>query len=214
MPAPQTEQENCVAHNGSLIPVPGRDIMVQAWYQGGLSVFDFTDSAHPVEIAYFDRGPLDAKQAGHRRLLVHLLVQRQHLRLRDRARPRRLQAEAERVSVAERDRRGHPRPLDRVQRAAAAEGRLAGELRRRPGVSRSARPQQEHRRRARARRSRRRSTRPTSFRSEQGQRRGGNAGSADVARGPGREGRVRRDRPRRDAAQGAGRDDQRTGGAA
>ncbi len=60
MPAAQTEQENCVAHNGSLIPVPGRDIMVQAWYQGGLSVFDFTDSAHPVEIAFFDRGPLDA----------------------------------------------------------------------------------------------------------------------------------------------------------
>jgi hypothetical protein len=62
MPAPQTEQENCVAHNGSLIPVPGRDIMVQAWYQGGLSVFDFTDSANPVEIAFFDRGPVDAKQ--------------------------------------------------------------------------------------------------------------------------------------------------------
>jgi hypothetical protein len=62
MPAPQTEQENCVAHNGSLIPVPGRDIMVQAWYQGGLSVFDFTDSEKPFEIAFFDRGPIDAKQ--------------------------------------------------------------------------------------------------------------------------------------------------------
>jgi len=61
MPAPQTEQENCVAHNGSIIPVPGRDIMAQAWYQGGVSVFDFTDSAHPVEIAFFDRGPIDAK---------------------------------------------------------------------------------------------------------------------------------------------------------
>jgi hypothetical protein len=60
MPAPQTDQENCVAHNGSIVPVPGRDIMVQAWYQGGVSVFDFTDSAKPVEIAYFDRGPLDA----------------------------------------------------------------------------------------------------------------------------------------------------------
>ncbi|MBD8023201.1 LVIVD repeat-containing protein [Microbacterium gallinarum] len=60
MPAPQTAQENCVAHNGSLIPVPGRDIMVQAWYQGGLSVFDFTDSANPVEIAFFDRGPNSA----------------------------------------------------------------------------------------------------------------------------------------------------------
>ena len=61
MPAPQTESENCVAHNGSIVPVPGRDLMVQAWYQGGLSIFDFTDSAHPVEIAYFDRGPLDPK---------------------------------------------------------------------------------------------------------------------------------------------------------
>jgi hypothetical protein len=62
MPAPQTEQENCVAHNGSIVPVPGRDIMVQGWYQGGISAFDFTDSAHPVEVAFFDRGPLDAKQ--------------------------------------------------------------------------------------------------------------------------------------------------------
>ncbi len=59
LPAAQSEQENCVAHNGSLVPVPGRDIMVQAWYQGGLSVFDFTDSANPVEIAFFDRGPID-----------------------------------------------------------------------------------------------------------------------------------------------------------
>jgi uncharacterized protein (DUF305 family) len=62
LPAPQGETENCVAHNGSLVPVPGRDIMVQAWYQGGISVFDFTDSANPFEIAYFDRGPLDADQ--------------------------------------------------------------------------------------------------------------------------------------------------------
>ena len=59
LPAPQTEQENCVAHNGSLVPIPGRDIFVQAWYQGGISVIDFTDSSNPVEIAFFDRGPLD-----------------------------------------------------------------------------------------------------------------------------------------------------------
>lgn len=58
MPAPQMDQENCVAHNGSIIPVPGRDIFVQAWYQGGVSVIDFTDSVNPVEIAYFDRGPI------------------------------------------------------------------------------------------------------------------------------------------------------------
>ena len=59
LPAPQTEQENCVAHNGSLVPVPGRDIFVQAWYQGGISVVDFTDSSNPVGIAFFDRGPLN-----------------------------------------------------------------------------------------------------------------------------------------------------------
>ncbi|MEM7458054.1 MAG: DUF305 domain-containing protein [Pseudomonadota bacterium] len=58
LPAPQTEQENCVAHNGSIVPVPGRDIFVQAWYQGGMSLIDFTDSANPQEIAYFDRGPI------------------------------------------------------------------------------------------------------------------------------------------------------------
>ena len=60
LPVAQTDQENCVAHNGSLIPVPGRDIMAQAWYQGGVSVFDFTDPAHAKEIAFFDRGPMDS----------------------------------------------------------------------------------------------------------------------------------------------------------
>jgi len=59
IPAAQTESENCVAHNGSLIPVPGRDIKVQAWYQGGISVMDFTDAKNPMEIAYFDRGPIN-----------------------------------------------------------------------------------------------------------------------------------------------------------
>jgi hypothetical protein len=62
MLAPQTPLENCVAHNGSLIPIPGRDVMVQAWYQGGISVFDWTDAAHPKEIAFFDRGPVDSTQ--------------------------------------------------------------------------------------------------------------------------------------------------------
>ncbi|MEP7076461.1 MAG: hypothetical protein ABI878_11690 [Acidobacteriota bacterium] len=61
MPAAQGDSENCVAHNGSLVPVPGRDIEVQAWYQGGISVMDFTDASHPTEIAYFDRGPIDPK---------------------------------------------------------------------------------------------------------------------------------------------------------
>ena len=62
LPAAQTSTENCVAHNGSLIPIPGRDVMVQAWYQGGISVFDWTDAANPVEIAFHDRGPINADE--------------------------------------------------------------------------------------------------------------------------------------------------------
>ncbi len=64
MPAAQTETENCVAHNGSLVPIPGRDVLVQSWYQGGVSVVDFTDPAHPFEVAYFDRGPTDSAKKG------------------------------------------------------------------------------------------------------------------------------------------------------
>jgi hypothetical protein len=60
LPAAQTSEENCVAHNGSLIPIPGRDVLVQGWYQGGISVFDWTDASNPKEIAFFDRGPMDA----------------------------------------------------------------------------------------------------------------------------------------------------------
>lgn len=62
LPAAQTDQENCVAHNGSLIPVPGRDIKVQSWYQGGISIMDFTDPSNPIEIGYFDRGPLNGER--------------------------------------------------------------------------------------------------------------------------------------------------------
>jgi uncharacterized protein (DUF305 family) len=62
IPAPQTDKENCVAHNGSVVPVPGRDIFVQAWYQGGISLIDFTDAEDPIEIAYFDRGPVNEDQ--------------------------------------------------------------------------------------------------------------------------------------------------------
>ena len=64
MPAAQTQFENCVAHNGSLVPIPGRDVMVQSWYQGGVSIFDWTDAAHPKEIAFQDRGPYDTGGAG------------------------------------------------------------------------------------------------------------------------------------------------------
>jgi hypothetical protein len=60
LPAAQTSQENCVAHNGSLIPIPGREVMVQGWYQGGISIFDWTDPSRPFEMAFHDRGPLDA----------------------------------------------------------------------------------------------------------------------------------------------------------
>jgi len=65
MPAAQTVFENCVAHNGSLIPIPGRDIFVQSWYQGGVSMFDWTDAAHPKEIGFFDRGPVDSTKMGN-----------------------------------------------------------------------------------------------------------------------------------------------------
>jgi len=65
MPAPQTKFENCVAHNGSLVPIPGRDVMIQSWYQGGLSLFDWTDIDHPKEIAFFDRGPVDSTRMGN-----------------------------------------------------------------------------------------------------------------------------------------------------
>src|SRR5204863_9074897 len=64
LPAPQTNQESCVAHNGSLIPIPGRDVMVQAFYQGGFTVFAWTDVNHPKEIAFHDRGPIDTTGAG------------------------------------------------------------------------------------------------------------------------------------------------------
>ena len=99
LPAPQTPQENCVAHNGSLIPIPGRDIMVQAWYQGGISVFDWTDAKHPTEIAFFDRGPIDSTRMVMGGSLVGVLVQRLHHQLRDRARARHFRAEAERAAL-------------------------------------------------------------------------------------------------------------------
>ena len=70
LPAPQTQLENCVAHNGSLIPIPGRTIMVQAWYQGGMSIFEWTDPAHPHEIALLRPWPERRHARDGRRLLV------------------------------------------------------------------------------------------------------------------------------------------------
>ena len=213
MPAPQTEQENCVAHNGSLIPVPGRDIMVQGWYQGGISVFDFTDSAKPVEIAFFDRGPIDAKQLitggywsaywynGHiygSEIARGVDVFRLH---------------AERAPDAERDRRRDDGAGERAQRAAADEDRLAGERRRGARVSRSADPRQRDsagarpRREDRARRCRRRSDGEGKGRCR-GSRQTGGAG--DSARGGCRRGK----RARRGSPAIAGVHDQRHDGEA
>jgi hypothetical protein len=62
VPRANAATENCVAHNGSLVPIPGRDIMVQAWYQGGMSVWEFTDPANPRELAFFERGPLSTER--------------------------------------------------------------------------------------------------------------------------------------------------------
>ena len=107
MPAPQTEQENCVAHNGSLIPVPGRDIMVQSWYQGGVSVFDFTDSANPVEIAFFDRGPINPKELVTGGYWSSYWYNGNIYGAEICARHRRVPAAAERVPERERDRRRH-----------------------------------------------------------------------------------------------------------
>ena len=159
MPAAQTEQENCVAHNGSLIPVPGRDIMVQSWYQGGVSVFDFTDSANAKEIAYFDRGPLNASamaSGGYwssywyngniygaemaRGIDVFRLKPSEHLSQNE-------------IDAA------HAVPPAGVQLAEPAEGGVAADHGGGEGLRRSAEPLEEHLGRARARRSTRDSRR-------------------------------------------------------
>ncbi len=148
MPAWQTATENCVAHNGSLVPVPGRDIMSQAFYQGGATVFDFTDPAHIQEIAYFDRGPIDADQliiGGYwsvyyyngylygseiaRGLDVFELTPSEYLS----------QNEIDAAKLATREGCG---ASERFQRAVPAALRLAGQLRRRSRVPRSAHPRQ------------------------------------------------------------------------
>ena len=139
LPAPQTAQENCVAHNGSLIPIPGRDVMVQAWYQGGLSVFDWTDVDHPKEIAFFDRGPVDAE-----RLAVGgswsaywyngVIVSSEIARGLDI-----YELLPSPLPVGERDRGGEDREADVLEHAGPAEVRVAAELRARARLSRSAR---------------------------------------------------------------------------
>ncbi len=125
LPAAQGDTENCVAHNGSLVPVPGRDIEVQAWYQGGISVMDFTDASHPFEIAYFDRGPIDPKMLvlggdwsaywynGNiygSEIARGLDIFRTH---------------ADEISDAERNRRSQDRTRRNAQRSKSAEDRMA-----------------------------------------------------------------------------------------
>ena len=104
IPREQTNQENCVAHNGNAIPVPGRDILVQSWYQGGASIIDWTNGNDVKELAWFDRGPWTSASARRRPggLLVDVLLQRVHLRQRDPARLRRLQGDGQRVLQADR----------------------------------------------------------------------------------------------------------------
>ncbi len=139
LPAPQTPQENCVAHNGSLIPIPGRDVMVQAWYQGGISVFDWTDAAHPKEIAFFDRGPVDStRMASGGSWSVYwyngVMVSSEIARGLDI-----FELDAERAHLAERDRRGQVGAPRLPEHPGPAEAGLAGELRAGAGVRRPAR---------------------------------------------------------------------------
>ena len=129
LPAPQTQLENCVAHNGSLIPIPGRTIMVQAWYQGGLSVFEWTDPGASARDRVLRSRPERFDARDGRRLLVGVLVQRPDHRLRDAARSRHLRADAERGDLAERDRCGEVGAHGFPQRAGPAEVRLAGDVR-------------------------------------------------------------------------------------
>ena len=143
LPVVQTSQENCVSHIPSLVPVPGRDLFVQAWYQGGASLVDFSDSANPVEIGYFDRGPNSAAALVAGRTVVDLLVQRRRLRLRDRPRLRRLRPHADlRPADAERDRRrqgSHDRTAERAEPAALRQRSRASRSRARTSTSSSAR---------------------------------------------------------------------------
>ena len=129
MSAPQTVNENCVAHNGSLIPIPGRDVMVQAWYQGGISVFDWTDGQHPEGGRLLRPWPAGLDQDRSGRILVRVLVQRPHHRIRDRARPRHVPAQGERLDLAERDRRGQDGEAHLPQCAGTATVHMAGQLR-------------------------------------------------------------------------------------
>ena len=205
--AAQTENENCVAHNGSLIPVPGRDIFVQSWYQGGVSVFDWTDAAASQgdRVLRSRAGGFD--EDGGRRDVVGVLVQRPHLQLRDRARARRARSAAERVAVGERDRGGQARAPRVLQHAGSAQAHMAGELRGGAGVCGSARALEgpesgaDH-------------GGPAGARSSGAGQRPGAAGCVDTARSVTRPGRgdVERQGEGAEARGGGGRAGERNGG--
>ena len=144
MPAVQTDQENCVAHNGNIVPVPGRDIFSQAWYQAGHTLLDFTDSAHPKEIGYYDRGRISetgilfGTRRAARRPLVDVLLQRPHVRHRDRTWVRRVRIHADRRPLGERDPGGVGAAALAAERAAPVADRPRSELRGRPFLPRPA----------------------------------------------------------------------------
>ncbi len=142
LPAPQTSLENCVAHNGSLIPIPGRDVMVQSWYQGGLSVFDWTDIDHPKEIAFYDRGPVDATRmamGGSWSAYWYngIIVSSEIARGMDI-----YELLPNRADHRERAGRRQDRADAVLEHPGSAEVRVGAELRARPRLSRSARAQQ------------------------------------------------------------------------
>ncbi len=139
MPAAQTETENCVAHNGSLVPIPGRDIEVQAWYQGGISVVDFTDASASLRDCLFRSRTHRCQDIYSGRRLVGVLVQRLYLWVGNRAWARRLQAGAQQISYAERDRCGQPGPIGRAQRAKSTKNYMAVPARCGAGLSGSVR---------------------------------------------------------------------------
>ena len=134
MPAEQTEFENCVAHNGSLVPIPGRDILVQAWYQGGVSMVDFTDASHPVEIGYFDRGPISTEKRAMGGMWSAYWYNGYIYGSEIARGVDVLQTGAEQVHHAERDRRFQSGAFRRVERSEPAEDRLAAEPRGGEGV--------------------------------------------------------------------------------
>ena len=132
--APQTPEENCVAHNGSLIPIPGRDIMIQGWYQGGISLIDWTDPDGPRRDRLFRPRSGGRQPNADGRQLVRLLVQRRHRQLRNRPGARHPRTRPEHGAHAERDRRGELRPVDAPELAGSAHLRVARDVRAREGL--------------------------------------------------------------------------------